>query len=261
MSDSLRIIIFGSAAGFPTKERTNTAIGIWREHELHLIDAGEPVAAHLARRGVPPDHLRSVFITHMHADHSSGLPMLLQWLQLNQRGRPLSLYLPGVSAGAFQAVLELHYLFLETLGFELNIHSLKAGQVYEEGGMSLMALESRHLDGQADRLERAGKQPKGHSFSFVITADGKRLFISGDLSQPDEVIIPAAGADLAIVELAHFSPEALGEALSRVEVPRLVVTHLIHSLEAEAESIPARIKAGGYGGEIHVAQDGDEIEL
>jgi len=244
MSDSLRITIFGSAAGFPTRERTSTSIGIWRERELHLIDAGEPVATHLARRGVPPDRLRSVFITHMHADHSSGLPMLVQWLQLNKRGRPLSLYLPGVSAGAFQAVLELHYLFLETLGFELNIRSLRAGQVYEEGGMSVMALETRHLDEQADRLARAGREQRGQSFSFVITAEGKRVFISGDL---------------AIVELAHFSPEALGEALSRVDVPRLVVTHLIHSLEPEAEGIPARIKAAGYGGEVHLARDGDEI--
>ncbi len=125
--------------------------------------------------------------------------------------------------------------------------------------MSVMALETRHLDGQADRLVRAGKEPKGHSFSFVITAEGRRVFISGDLAQPDEVIVAAAGADLAIVELAHFSPEALGEALSRVDVPRLVVTHLIHSLEPEAEGIPARIRAAGYGGEIHLAHDGDEI--
>jgi len=261
MPDSVRITIFGSAAGFPTKARTNTAIGIWHERDLHLFDAGEPVAAHLARRGLPPDRLRSVFITHMHADHSAGLPMLLQWLQLNKRGRPLSLYLPSASAGAFQGVLEMHYLFLETLGFELSIRSLKAGQVYEEGGLSVMALESRHLDGQADRLERAGLEPKGHSFSFAVTVGGKRLFISGDLAQASEVIIPAAGANLAIVELAHFSPEALGEALSRVSVPRLIVTHLIHTLEPTEEEIPARIKAAGYGGAVQLAQDGDEFEV
>lgn len=124
-----------------------------------------------------------------------------------------------------------------------------------------MALETGHLDGQAERLERAGKEPKGHSFSFVITLEGKRLFVSGDLAQPSEVIVPAAGVDLAIIELAHFTPEELGETLSRVEVSRVILTHLIHSLEPAEEQIPARIKGAGYGGEVHLARDGDEFEL
>lgn len=261
MSSTVRVTIFGSSAGFPTKRRTNTSIGIWRDRDVHLFDAGEPVAWHLARRGLSPDQVGSVFITHMHADHTGGLPMLLQWLQLNRRTRPLSLHLPAVAVEPFRAVLEMHYLFFDILGFELNLHPLRAGQVYEEAGISVMARETRHLDHHAERMERAGKESKGHAFSFVVTTGGKRIFLSGDLGQASEVIAPASGADLAVVEMAHFTPEAIGEALSHAEVPRVVLTHLIHTLEPVEDEVPARVKAAGYTGEVYLARDGDEFEV
>ncbi len=261
MSDKVRVAVFGSSAGFPTKARTNTSIGIWRGRDLHLFDAGEPVAWHLARREVAPDQVRSVFITHMHADHSGGLPMLIQWLQLNRRTRPLPLHLPGVAVEPFRRVLEMHYLFDDILGFELDLRPVRGGQVYEAPGLSVMARETRHLDVHADRMERAGKESRNHAFSFIVTIGGKRIFLSGDLGQPSEVIAPASGVDLAVVEMAHFTPEELGEALAHTEAPRVVLTHLIHTLEPVEDEVPARVKAAGYTGEVRLARDGDEFEV
>jgi ribonuclease BN (tRNA processing enzyme) len=261
MPSAVRITIFGSAAGFPTKQRTNTAIGLWLGRDLYLFDAGEPVAAHLARRRVLPDALRAVFITHMHADHAAGLPMLMQWLQLNHRARPLWLHLPSGAVDAFAAMLEMHYLFLDQLGFDLVVQPVEGGKVYEVGDISVMALANRHLDGQAERLRRAGKQIEPQSFCYLMTANGKRVLISGDLAQPTELVIPAAGADLAIVEMAHFTPEALGETLAATRLPRLVLTHLIHTLEPVEEEICDRVRAAGFGGEVVLARDGEEITL
>lgn len=256
---TVRMTIFGSSAGFATKTRLNTAIGLWRDRELYLFDAGEPVSAHLARRGVSPEALRAVFITHMHADHSAGLPMLMQWLQLNRRTRPLSLFLPSGAVEAFGRVLDMHYLFPDQLGFDLTIVSVEGGRVYEAGDLSVMALANRHLDGQAERMRRAGRKEEPQSFSYLATVDGKRILVSGDLASPTEIVIPAASADVAIVELAHFPPEALGEALAATKLPRLVVTHLIHTLEPVEDQIVDRIRAAGFGGELHLARDGDEI--
>jgi ribonuclease Z len=260
MGRPLRVAIYGSAAGFPTEKRFTTAMALWRGEELYLVDCGEPIAAHLARRRVSPDALRAAFITHAHADHLAGLPMLLQWMQLNRRARPLTVCLPAEAVGSTHDFLNLLYLLPELLGFDLELRQLRHGRVYEADGLVVDAVPNRHLEAIVMRALAAGFPARGDSFSYRVAVDGKRIFFSGDLAEATEAQA-AEGSDLAVVELAHFTPEDLGRALAEVEVPRLVVNHLLHTLEPVEDEIPARIKGAGFGGEVHVARDGDEIEL
>ena len=259
MPEPIHLTIFGSSAGFATEKRLNTAVGIWRGPELYLVDSGEPISAHLARRGVSPDTLRAVFITHTHADHIAGLPMLIQWVQLNHRTRPLVVCLPAEAVGPVRELFNLMYLLPELLGFDLELRPIKAGRVYEADRVTAEAMVNRHVDGHLERARATGIEP-ARAYSYLITIDGRRLFFSGDLASAEEAAA-ADGCDLAVVEMAHFPPEELGQVLATANLPRLVVTHIIHTLEPVEEGIAARIRAAGFGGSIHVARDGDEIEL
>ena len=262
MSHPIRVTVFGSAAGFPTKARPNTtAVGVWRGEALYLLDAGESVAALLAARAVPPDALGAVFISHMHADHMAGLPLLLQWLQLNKRKRALVIGLPQEGVDGFMSLLSMCYLLPEWLGFELEVLGVEEGPGYEAEGLVVKAIPNRHLEGFVERLREMGDSRQGESYSYAIEADGKRMLFSADLAYAWEVPERVRGTDLAIVELAHFEPEELGEALAGLALPRLVLTHIKHTLELVEDEIPARIKAAGYGGEVVVAHDGDEFTL
>ena len=254
--------IIGSSAGFPTEKRPNTtAVGLWRGDALYLLDAGGGVAAHFARSRISPDALRAIFISHMHADHMAGLPLLVQWLQLNKRKRPLVVGLPSEGAEGLRNLLSMCYLLPEWLGFDLELLEVEEGPGYEEEGLAVEAIPNRHLEGFAERLREAGDPRPGESFSYAVEAEGKRILFSADLGYAWEVPERVRGADLAIVELAHFTPEELGEALRGLSLPRLLVTHLIHTLEPVEEEIPARIKGAGYEGEVLVARDGLELEV
>jgi ribonuclease BN (tRNA processing enzyme) len=258
----MRVVVFGSAAGFPTKRRPNTtALGIWRGDALYLLDAGGGVASQLVRREMSPDALRAVFISHMHADHIAGLPLLVQWLQLNKRKRALPICLPQEGVGGFESLLNMCYLLPEWLGFELEVLGVEEGPGYEEAGVAVEAIPNRHLEGFVERLKEAGDPRRGESYSYTVEADGKRVLFSADLAYAGEVPERVRGADLAIVELAHFEPEELGEALAGLALPRLVLTHIKHTLEPVEDEIPARIKAAGYQGEVFMAHDGDEFTL
>jgi ribonuclease BN (tRNA processing enzyme) len=257
----MRVTIFGSAAGFPTENRYNTSIGIWRGEELYLVDSGEPTAAHLARRRVSPDALRAVFITHPHIDHCGGLPMLIQWHQLNHRVKPLPVFLPREVLVPLRDFLDAVYLLPDLLGFDLEFRPVEPGSIYRAENISVEAIPNQHLEGSAEHARSLGYPALGDSFSYRIAIDGKRLFFSGDLGEPAEITDLVKGVDLAIVEMAHFSPEELGEALAATDLPRLAATHIIHTLEPVEEGIAGRIKAAGFGGEVHVAKDGDELEV
>ncbi|UCC67852.1 MAG: MBL fold metallo-hydrolase, partial [Armatimonadota bacterium] len=236
-------------------------VGVWRGEALYLLDAGEGVAGQFARLAIPPDALRAIFISHMHADHTGGLPVLMQWLQLNKRKRRLDICLPSEGMDGVQNLLTMHYLLPEWLGFDLELLAVEEGPGYEAEGVSVEAIPNRHLEGFVARLKEAGDPRLGESFSYAAEVDGKRILFTADLAHPSEVPERLRDADLAIVELAHYTPEELGEVLGGLPLPRLVVTHLIHTLEPVEGEIPARIRAAGYEGEVLVAHDGDEFEV
>ena len=261
MAGKIRVTVFGSSAGFPTENRTNACIGIWRgDQELYLIDSGEPTAAYLARRRVSPDTLRAVFITHPHVDHCGGLPMLLQWLQLNHRQRSLIVLLPREIVVPLRDFLNAIYLLPDLLGFDLELRPVDAGTVYSDE-LKVEALPNAHIADSAEHARAAGYPALGDSFSYRVRVDGKMLLFSGDLASPQEIVDAVVGADLAVVEMAHFTPEELGAALAATKLPRLVATHIIHTLEPVEEGIADRIRSAGFSGEIHVAKDGDELQV
>ncbi len=259
VSTNLCLTFFGTAAGFPTSVRPKTtSIGLWRGRELYLIDAGDSVASEFALRAIPVDALRAVFITHPHADHIGGLALLIQYLQLNKRTEPLRVYLPEASLEGIRDYLHLLYLW-PISEFPLELRPVNEGGVCDEGGVKARAIRSTHLDaGEASRL-KAGMRGTAQAFSYIVSIDGKRVYFSGDLGGPEEAAEQAGSVDLAVVELAHFTAEALGAAFSASSLKRLAVTHINDGFEPFESELPDRIRSAGYSGELLLMRNGDEI--
>ncbi len=258
----MRVVVIGSAAGHPTPRRAaTTSIALWRGEELYLLDAGEGAAAGLARAEAGPEALRAVFISHMHVDHVGGLAMLLQMLQLQKRRRPLLVGLPPEGVEGLMGWLRTCYLRPEWLGFELEIAEVEEGRGYEQGGVAVEAIPTRHLEGFVERLRDLGEERPGQAFSYAVEADGRRLLYSSDLAFAWEAPERLRRADLAIIEIAHFSPEELGGALAGLPLPRLVLNHVPWALEGSEREVAARVRGAGYGGQVYVAHDGDEFEV
>ncbi len=261
MSDRICLTFFGTAAGFPTKKRAcTTAIGLWRGEALYLFDAGAGVAQQFAAMDIDPEATRAIFLTHTHADHIGGLAPLLQSIQLKKRAGPLPLYVPDASLDGVREYLYMTYLYpLED--FDLDLRPVAEGFSYEDDGIEISAVPSRHLVAGEETRRQAGARVESQAFSYRVRVGGRKLYLSGDIAEPEEAAEHAIGADIAVVELAHFEPEELGAALSASGVERLVVTHLLASLEPSEAGIPDRVMAAGFEGEVVVAQDGMEIEL
>ena len=60
----------------------------------YLIDAGDGVLRQLATIGVQPNAIDAVFITHLHFDHTAGLPAFMAFDLLGRRTAPVAVYGP-----------------------------------------------------------------------------------------------------------------------------------------------------------------------
>ncbi|MFX1390185.1 MAG: ribonuclease Z [Promethearchaeota archaeon] len=111
----MEIIILGSAAATPLKERNLSSIALRFKNQILLFDCGEDFQRKFAQAGLKFNKPMKIFISHFHGDHIIGLPGFLFRLSLNERTAPMTIF------GPRNLFL---YLFLhkKILGLKTNYH-------------------------------------------------------------------------------------------------------------------------------------------
>ena len=88
-----------------------------------LVDCGEPVMQSLKKRGIGPDAIDRVFLSHLHSDHLGGFFMLIQGFWLGKREKPLTVHLPAEGLEPVRRLLRAAYLFDGLLPFDLHFET------------------------------------------------------------------------------------------------------------------------------------------
>lgn len=217
----MKIILLGTSHGDPTDSRLQSASLVEVGGNRYLIDAGEGISTTLIRRKTGPETLNAIFVTHMHLDHSGGVPELLE-LALKYRKRQPDINPPVFLPEARGAVALKEWLTVNHMhnpdANKLNIY--KAGTIFDDGIIKVEAYPTKHIS------RDDSNEPK--SFGFKITAEGKSVFFTGDLAS-DFSDFPFEGAQncqLLISELVHFSAESAYARLKDINVGHLVFNHL-----------------------------------
>ena len=218
----MKITLLGTSHGDPTLSRLQSASMIEAGNRRYLIDAGEGISTTLIRRGTGPETIDAVFITHMHLDHTGGLPELLE-LALKYRSRrpelKLPVFLPESGGGeALRKWLEANYMRDPAIN-EICVYS--EGRVFDDGVLRVEAFPTSHM------VWSSGI-PTAKSFGFRLSSGGKRVFFTGDLAGDfsDFPFEAASGCDALISELVHFSPQTAREKMRGLAVGRLIFNHL-----------------------------------
>ncbi len=90
----MELIILGSAAATPIKERNLSSIALRYRNQILLFDCGEDFQRKFDEAGLKFNKSMKIFITHFHGDHLIGLPGFLFRLSLNDRTAPMMIYGP-----------------------------------------------------------------------------------------------------------------------------------------------------------------------
>ena len=93
----MQVTFLGTSSGVPTRSRNVSAMALRlsQRSELWLFDCGEGTQHQFLRSDLRLSQLRRIFITHMHGDHTYGLPGLLASLGLAGNSTGVELYGPN----------------------------------------------------------------------------------------------------------------------------------------------------------------------
>ncbi len=268
----IRVTLLGTGAPTPVMNRFGPSTLVEAGGETLLFDAGRGALQRLNQLQPPVKHVRQIFLTHLHSDHTVGLPDL--WLTGWLNGRPDSpLHVRGPRgtremmsyldrAFDYDIRIRLYDDRLPPQGVVVLAEDIEEGIVYEHNGVRVTAFLVDHF-------------PIQPSFGYRIDYQGRSVVLSGDTRYSEPLISRARGADVVIHEVlvaglvksrSSINPEAMdrvvahhttaeqaGELFSRIS-PRLgVFTHII-PVNATASDVisPARKT---YSGPLEVGED------
>jgi ribonuclease BN (tRNA processing enzyme) len=252
------LFVIGSACGFPIPGRGHSSLLLSMTNGSILIDAGEPCSRSLAEANISFDSIEAVLLTHGHADHTGGLPMLIQSLWISGRTKPLNILLPEELSGPLQRWLNAIYLGPEFIPFETKFVAWESQPLFRIEGLQIQPRETTHLKSLSKKFGKG----RFKSYSLHIEHPDFRVVFSGDLGSPTDLEVQLnEPVDLLINELAHFAPSELFRFLDARSVRKLLLTHLAPELNGKEESIVQEAQKQLRETLILVAKDGLRLPL
>lgn len=244
-----QLVLLGTGTPNAEPDRCGPSAAVITGESVYLVDAGPGVvrrAAAARKAGISslsPEKLARVFLTHLHSDHTAGLPDLLLTPWVLGRDTPLEIYGPrgtahlvGRLTEAFRADIEERTHGLEpanSTGWRSSVFEIEEGDVYADRAVKVSALAVPHggLEAYAYRFE---------------TAD-RTLVISGDTAPDTSLEEFARNCDVLLHEVysakafmrkepdwqtyhraVHTSSLELGKLAARTQPGKLVLYHQLY---------------------------------
>lgn len=273
--DTTVVIMLGTGMPAPNPERSGPATAVVVGTRVFVFDAGPGVERRIAAAGLPIDGPTAVFLTHLHSDHTLGLPDLILTSWVMGRSAPLRIYgPPGTKVmtdhllAAWAEDIDIRTNGLEhgrPGGHRVDAREITPGVIYDSAGVRITAIAVPHGSWKA-------------AFGYRIDTRKKSIVISGDTRFSAELARAAAGADILIHEVYvgarvaaeqrpggstwpqymksfHTSDVEVGRVAARAKPKLVVLYHIVGAYTAE--ELTKGIRQGGYRGRVVIAKDLD----
>jgi ribonuclease BN (tRNA processing enzyme) len=198
------VILLGTGTPNADPARSGPAVAIVVDSNTYIVDAGPGIVRRAAAARIPMSSLRIAFLTHLHSDHTVGLPDLMLSPWVLGRTTPLDVYGPP---GTTAMVDHLEAAYAQDIDIRLHGgepsnktgyggkgHDVPAGVVYRDSLVTVTAFEVAH-----------GKWP--HAYGYRFQTPDRVIVISGDTSPSDAVARACDGCDVLVHEV--ISSESL----------------------------------------------------
>lgn len=136
--------ILGCGSALPTTRHNASSQVINLRDKLYMIDCGEGTQLQMRKMKIKFSQLNHIFISHLHGDHSLGLPGLVSTLGMLGRMGDLFIYGPA-EVGEYVQVIEK--LFCQGSPFQMKFQAVDTNNynlVMEDRSVSVYSLPMKH---------------------------------------------------------------------------------------------------------------------
>lgn len=139
---NLEAFVLGCGGMMPLPHRHLTSVLLRREGELFLFDGGEGTQISIRRLNLRWKKITAVFVSHMHADHVTGLPGILMLSSQVDREEPLYIFGPPKIADYIETSRRSLDMYIN---YEIVVREIvEPGVVWKGEGFSIRAFPLRH---------------------------------------------------------------------------------------------------------------------
>lgn len=288
------VTLLGTAGGpvvDPARSQPATLLEI--QGKRILIDCGEGTVVQLAKLGLKASDIDMVFLTHLHFDHTAGLPSLFAFSSIGTI-KGISVYGPpgtdevvADSLNANRVSFDLFNVYRKppvdrsALAVSHMVDVASSPEViYSTSGLSVLAVDNSHYG--SDTSTYSYGRPKSYSYRFELP--DRSIVFTGDTGPSPAVTRLADKATVLISEVInleaaredaqrtglgadtiqriidhhtreHLTPEAVGELAQSAGVRRVVLNHLAYSGKRSESNMMVRRIRRVYQGQVEVGKD------
>ncbi|MBK5200913.1 MAG: ribonuclease Z [Spirochaetaceae bacterium] len=138
---NFEVFVLGTSGMMPLPGRYLTSAMLRREGELFLFDCGEGTQVSLKQLNLKWKKINRIFISHMHADHVTGLPGILMLSAQVDRDEPLYIYGPKKLEQYIESSRKILDMYIN---YEIIFVEVEAGIIIDEIDYTVEAIKLDH---------------------------------------------------------------------------------------------------------------------
>ncbi len=253
----MKILFVGTGEAFD-ENRANVSLLI---DEFLLLDCGYSSVRNIWKMKLA-EKIQAIFVSHFHADHVGGLPLLLMRMRQEKRKKPVLLIGGKGFERKFLKFFDYCYKgFFRDLPFKVIFKEVRPGERIKLNGYTLKFAQGFHLK----------KQFNVRNLAVRVEKKSKSIVYSGDTIFSEEIVKLAKNCTLLVHEAylphyleyhskyrAHCSPLEAGRAAKLANAKILALVHVHRNYARKRGEILKEVRKE-FKGKVILPKDGETI--